>query len=512
MIAQNMNRKIAVFTVSVLLNLTVGHLFAQDLPVSLTPKPTSTPHINGPAVFGVRPGSPLVYQIPVTGDRPIKFEIEGLPPGVKVDASSGMINGVLEKRGEYNLILKARNNLGSTQKVFRIVVGDRIALTPPLGWSSWNCFGEAITQAKIENIARAMVKSGLSQHGFTYINMDDGWQGKRGGKYMGLQGNDKFPDMAALVDAIHKLGLKAGIYSTPWETSYAKFPGGSADSITGIWKKRGEKFGAVSFAKNDARQWAAWGIDYLKYDWSIDLPHTEEMSNALHQTKRDMVFSLSNSGKIEDATAYSQLAESWRTTGDIYDAWQDGDAFWHFSVSEIGFSQDKWAPFAAPGHWNDPDMLVVGELGWGPKLRPARLTPDEQYSHITLWSMLSAPLILGCDLEKLDDFTIGLLTNDEVIAIDQDELGRQAVRVGSNGAIDFFLKPLADGAFALAAFNRGDTAKSTNLNKSGFYGLGRITKARDLWRQQDIKQFNVNRSSFSVAPHGVMLLKVWVSK
>jgi alpha-galactosidase len=488
-------------------------IFAQNMSVSLTPPVPSAPRINGPAVFGVRPGSPLIYNIPATGSRPMQFEIENLPNDLKVDAATGMITGTLKKRGEYAIILKATNKFGNAQKKFRIIVGDRIALTPPMGWSSWNAFGETITQEKIENIAWAMVKSGLNQHGFTYINMDDGWQGKRGGKYMGLQGNEKFPNMGALVDTIHKLGLKAGIYSTPWETSYAKFAGGSAETASGEWKKIGNKFGAVSFAKNDAMQWAAWGIDYLKYDWPIDVAHTEEMSQALHANKRDIVFSLSNSGKIADAEAYGKLAESWRTTGDIYDAWQDGEAFWHFSVSEIGFSQDKWAPYAAPGHWNDPDMLVVGQLGWGPKVKPTRLTPDEQYSHITLWCMLSAPLILGCDLDKLDDFTLGLLTNDEVLDVNQDELGKQATRLGSNGTIDFFVKPLADGAFALAAFNRGDAAKSTNLNKASFWGItGHITRARDLWRQQDIAEFNTNRSQFTVPAHGVVLLKIWASK
>jgi alpha-galactosidase len=486
---------------------------AQSTPVRLTPAAPSVPRINGPSVFGVRPGSPVIYSIPATGARPMKFEVENLPKELIVDASSGVITGTLKSRGEYAMVLKATNRFGSNQKKFRIIIGDRIALTPPMGWSSWNAFGETITQEKIENTARAMVKSGLSQHGFTYVNMDDGWQGKREGKYLALQGNEKFPNMGALVDTIHKLGLKAGIYSTPWETSYAKFAGGSAETPSGEWKKIGNKFGAISFAKNDAAQWAAWGIDYLKYDWPIDVTHTEEMSKALHSNKRDIVFSLSNSGKIADAEAYGKLAESWRTTGDIYDAWQDGEAFWHFSVSEIGFSQDKWAPYAAPGHWNDPDMLVVGQLGWGPKVKPTRLTPDEQYTHITLWCMLSAPLILGCDLDKLDDFTLGLLTNDEVLEVDQDELGKQATRVGSNGTIDFFVKPLADGTYALAAFNRGETAKTTNLNKVGFYGIpGRIARARDLWRQQDVTGFNTNRTPLTIQPHGVLLLKLWLNK
>jgi len=226
-----MIRNIVVLSICLALTITnTAMVYAQDMPATLTPPASPSPRINGPAVFGVRPGSPVIYSIPATGTRPMKFEVENLPKQLKVDAATGLITGTLKTRGEYAVVLKATNKLGSAEKKFRIIVGDHIALTPPMGWSSWNAFGETITQEKIANIARAMVKSGLSQHGFTYINMDDGWQGKRTGKYMGLQGNEKFPDMGALVDTIHKLGLKAGIYSTPWETSYAKFPGGSAET------------------------------------------------------------------------------------------------------------------------------------------------------------------------------------------------------------------------------------------------------------------------------------------
>ncbi len=499
-----------------LLGLSLSQLAAETpvastsaaLPASLTPPAPPTPRINGPAVFGVRPGSPFLYNIPASGDRPMSFTAEGLPDGLQLDSANGRITGVLKQKGEFSLTLHAANRLGAADKKFRIVVGDRIALTPPLGWSSWNCFGDHIDQEKILGTARAMVSSGLSQHGFTYVNMDDGWQGKRTGPGHSLQGNEKFPDMAGLVKSIHDLGLKTGTYSTPWETSYAKYPGGSADTETGEWKKIGMKMGKVSFAEADARQWAAWGIDYLKYDWSLDVPHIETMSNALHASGRDIVYSLSNSGKIKDVADYARLAESWRTTGDIYDVWSDGDRDWHFGVSEIGFSQEKWAPYAGPGHWNDPDMLVIGQVGWGPKTHPSRLTPDQQYSHISLWCLLSAPLIIGCDLTQLDAFTLGLLTNDEVLAIDQDELGQQAVRVGSNGAVDFYLKPLADGSFALGIFNRSEQPASTGLNKIGAMGLSGKFKVRDLWRQQDIGDFDQKKTSFTLPPCGVVLLRL----
>ena len=478
------------------------------LPAPLTPPEAAEPRINGPAVFGVRLGSPVLYSIPATGERPVTFAADGLPPSLSLDPATGRISGVLREKGEFRMVLRATNKLGSAEKKFRIVAGDRIALTPPMGWSSWNCFGKQIDQEKILRTARAMVSSGLSRHGYVYVNMDDGWQGKRTGAEHALQGNEHFPDLKKLVDEIHALGLKAGIYSTPWQTSYASFPGGSADSEDGTWNKAGGKFGKVSFAKADARQWAAWGIDYLKYDWHvIDVPHVAEISEALHATGRDIILSLSNTAPRVHGTDWARLAECWRTTGDIYDVWRDGDQDWHYSVSEIGFSQEAWAPFAGPGHWNDPDMLVVGQLGWGRSIKATRLTPDQQYSHISLWALLSAPLILGCDLEKLDPFTLGLLSNDEVIGVDQDELGTQAVRVGSNGAVDFYSKPLADGSHAFGVFNRGSEPATVSLKKLKPMGVGGTVRARDLWRQKDLGVVTKD-TTVTVPPCGVVLLKL----
>lgn len=481
---------------------------SSTLPAPLTPPAPVTPRINGPSVFGVRSGSPLLFSISATGARPMTFAAKGLPKGLILDPQTGRITGSLSMAGTNHVTLIASNAYGEDKKPFRIIVGDRIALTPPMGWSSWNCFGKEISREKILSIAKAMSDSGLSRHGWTYINIDDGWQGARSGPSLAMQGNTNFPDMKGMVDAIHGLGLKAGIYSTPWETSYAKFPGGSCEDETGKWKKIGEKFGKVSFAQADARQWADWGFDYLKYDWNvIDRPHVEEMSKALHGSGRDLVFSLSNTAPFAHAKDWAELAESWRTTGDIYDVWDNGDKFWHYGVSELGFSQDRWAPFAGPGHWNDPDMLVVGRVGWGGKQKPTRLTPDQQYTHISLWCLLSAPLILGCDLTQLDPFTLGLLTNDEVLAVNQDELGAQAVRVGTNGAVDFYLKPLADGSFAFGAFNRGETPATVNMKKYHTMGLPEKAKARDLWRQKDIENFG-KETVLTIPAGGVILLKV----
>jgi alpha-galactosidase len=501
--------------------LAAAGVLADDLAAEkiLTPPPAATPRINGPSVFGVRPNAPFLYTIPATGERPMKFAVNALPAGLKLDEQTGGITGTVTDRSHrtYEVLLKAENAKGKAEKKFRIMVGDQICLTPPLGWNSWNCWAEAVDQDKVLRSARAMIASGLKEHGWTFINIDDTWQGVRGGPFGGIQGNEKFPDMKKLTDDIHALGLKTGIYSTPWITSYAKFCGGSSDDAAGTWTKAQSdqkfwKHGKHSFAAADAKQWAAWGFDYLKYDWNPnDLEHVREMSEALRATGRDIVYSLSNSAPFEHANDWAQWANCWRTTGDIWDYWDHSDHDWRYSVSEIGFTQERWAPFAGPGHWNDPDMLVVGHVGWGPKLHATHLTPDEQYTHISLWCLLSAPLLIGCDMEKLDAFTLGLLSNDEVLALDQDALGKPAVRVATVGPVDVFLKELEDGGRALGFFNRGQQEYQAEFNKLSRIGLGGKQKVRDLWRQQDLPDCN-GKLSLKVPAHGVVLLKLMATK
>ncbi len=240
----------------------------------------------------------------------------------------------------------------------------------------------------------------------------------------------------------------------------------------------------------------------------LDVPHVEEMSLALKATGRDIIYSLSNSAPLAHAADWARLAHCWRTTGDIWDYWDHSDAGWRYSVSEIGFTQDPWAPVAGPGHWNDPDMLVVGWVGWGPKLHPSNLSPDEQYSHISLWCLLSAPLLIGCDLDRLDPFTIGLLSNDEVLAINQDALGRQATRAATIGAVEVITKVLEDGGRALGFFNRGATEATVKFNKFDRIGITGRQRVRDLWRQQDLPDITKGEIALTIPPHGVMLLKL----
>jgi alpha-galactosidase len=482
----------------------------------LTPPSPPTPRINGPRIFGVRPGDPFLFSIPASGSRPMRFSAADLPPGLALDPATGRITGALGSPGEFTVTLRAENALGADERPLRIVAGQAIALTPPLGWNSWNCWGKEVSQEKVLRSARAMVAAGLDQHGWAYINIDDGWQGLRTGAQGALEPNGKFPDMAALADAIHAMGLKFGIYSTPWTKSYAGFLGGSSENPDG---RAGASFpvaaprngsmlpyamGRYGFAARDARQWAAWGVDYLKYDWGpVDVADTAVMAAALRATGRDIVLSLSNNGAgnilgIVDGLA--PLAQSWRTTNDINDTWS--------RVVAIGFSQGPWAPHQSPGHYNDADMLVVGHVGWGVP-HPTRLTPDEQYTHISLWCLLGTPLLIGCDLEKLDPFTIGLLTNDEVLAVDQDALCRPATRVSGDGDLQVYAKPLEDGSWAVGLFNLGPNEATVTARWQDLGAPG-PKLVRDLWRQRDVGTFGGGYGA-RVAPHGVVLLRVSAS-
>lgn len=507
----------------------------------LTPRPPLTPRINGPRVFGVRPGSPLMFQVAVTGQRPIEYGAIHLPEGATIDSTTGQISGSISAAGRYLVTLRATNQLGAAERAFTIVVGDEIALTPPLGWNSWNIWGGRVDQEKVTAAARALVATGLRDHGWSYVNIDDGWQGVRGGPFHAIEPNSKFPQIQRLSDELHALGLKLGIYSTPWRTSFLGHIGSSADTAEGryhwieagthnaVFKyqfpkvesrlenyrwlqplaqrlkerkreqitKRLRTFGRHSFVEADVKQWTAWGVDYLKYDWvPISRPETETMRQHLRASGRDMVFSVSNNASFRRADELSRLTNAWRTSGDMKDNWE--------SMSEAGFGRDKWAPFNGPGHYNDPDMLVLGTVGWG-KPRPTKLTADEQYTHMSLWCLLSAPLLLGCDLEQLDAFTLGLLTNDEVLEVNQDPLGKQATRVARAGKAEVYAKPMEDGSWAIGLFNRRETSTRIRVRWSDL-GVTHPQRVRDLWRQQDLGVF-ADGFEADVAPHGVVLVR-----
>ncbi|MBD3390628.1 MAG: alpha-galactosidase, partial [Chitinivibrionales bacterium] len=446
---------------------------------------------------------------PTTGRRPLLFSAEGLPEGLFINSKTGVIQGVAKEKKEATVRVMVNNDEGSDERVVKVITGGRLALTPPLGWNSWNVWGTSIDQQNINDTAEAMVSSGLAAHGFNFVNIDDGWQGERNDPRGALQPNEKFPDLAGLCEHVHALGLRIGIYSTPWVTSYGGYTGGSSGERVRIDLEKdqdlGRWFGERSHHEEDARQWADWGIDYLKYDWfPWEVPETELMRDALLRCGRDIVYSLSNSAPYKNAAAWARLANCWRTTGDITDTWE--------SMSHIGFAQQRWIPYTGPGHFSDPDMLVVGRLGWG-EVRDNRLTHDEQITHITLWSLLSAPLLLGCDMTALDDFTVRLMSNDEVLGINQDSLGRQAycvkeMRDPGNPASDaaVYAKELDDGSLAVGLFNRADSPATVTI-KWFELGIQGPRAARNLWARADMDTID-EALSMGIPAHGAQLVRL----
>lgn len=363
----------------------------------LTPEAPETPRINNPLVYGARPGNPFLMTIMASGNRPMTFEASGLPAGLKLDTSTGFITGKTELRGDFKVLLKAMSGKGVAEKEITLKIGDRIALTPPMGWNSWNCWGLSVDDEKVREAAR-MMNEKLHAYGWTYVNIDDGWEAAERTKQGELLSNEKFPDFKGLADYIHSLGLKFGIYSSPGPTTC------------------GDYLGSYQHEEIDARTWGRWGVDYLKYDhcgYHAVQKDSEEktirepyivMRDALDKVNRDIVYCVGYGAPNVWNWAREAGGELWRTTRDITDEWN--------VVTAIGCFQDVCAQATAPGNYNDPDMLVVGKLGkaWREKVHESALTPDEQYSHISLWCILSAPLLIGCDMSDIDDFTLSLLT------------------------------------------------------------------------------------------------------
>lgn len=485
---------------------------AIDVPLEprevLTPKPGPAPRINGPALTGVTPGHDVLYKIPATGTRPIVYGATSLPHGLTLDASTGIIRGTIAARGRYPVTFTAKNSAGSASKSFTFVAEGQLALTPAMGWNSWNAFGRAVSDSLARVAADAMVSKGLIDHGWTYVNLDDGWERSARetdplyeGPVRAADGtmltNKKFPDMKALGDYIHAKGLKFGIYSGPGPTTCQR--------LEASWQHERQDF--LTFAN--------WGVDYLKYDWcgysSVLAPGETNQQlpvlkrpyqagrAALNQVPRDIVYSLCQYGwgNVWEWGAEKGIeGNSWRTTGDITDTWE--------SMAGIGFRQVGNSKYASPGHWNDPDMLVIGKVGWGPRLRESRLTPNEQYVHITLWALLASPLLLGNDLTQMDDFDLNLVTNDEVLAVHQDALGKPADRVSQQDQLEVWARPLADGSLAVGLFNRDEMDMKVGVRWSDL-GIKGKQHVRDLWRQRDLGTADGEFSS-TVPRHGVLLV------
>lgn len=488
---------------------------AQDRPVIVDPHTgpappiassrSSAPLLNYPRITGATPGKPFMFMIPASGDEPLTFAAKNLPAGLALDAKTGLITGALKSAGRTVVNVTVTNPKGKATADFTIVGGeDALALTPPLGWNSWNAWGNTVTAERVKASADGMVKSGLHRQGYTYINIDDVWEGglKRPGPHDQAAGrdangdpttNENFPDMKGLVDYIHSLGLKAGIYSSPGPRT--------CQGLAATYQHE----------EQDARAYARWGFDYLKYDWCsysgiAPNPTLEDrkkpyklMGDILKKQDRDMIFSICQYGAGNVWEWGNEVGgHLWRMTGDIRDNWP--------SMSNIGFQQTGREQYAGPGGWNDTDMLVVGMVGWSQGSRPTDLTPDEQITHISLWALQAAPLLIGADLSKIDDWTTNILGNREVLAVNQDVLGKPAGRKMSDGWVEVWARPLEDGTMAVGLFNRSPEAATVTAKFSDL-GLTGSQPVRDLWLHKDLARAQ-NEFSATVPRHGAVLVKI----
>ncbi len=367
-----------------------------------------------------------------------------------------------------------------------------LAGTPPMGWNSWNKFGCNVSEDLIRQTADAMVKSGMRDAGYQYVVIDDCWQVSRDKEGNIVADPARFPSgIKALADYVHSKGLKFGIYSDTGTKTCAGRPG-----------SRGYEF-------QDARQYAAWGVDYLKYDWCSTSTQDARasyslMRDALQATGRPIVFSLCEWGTSKPWLWAKDVGNLWRTTEDINDRWEGKEKWPDGSCCSMGMLdiadlQDGLESYAGPGHWNDPDMLEVGNGG---------MTTPEYRAHFSLWSILAAPLIAGNDLRDMKPEIQAILTNKEVIAVNQDPLGRQGQRVRKGADSDVWAKQLQDGSRAVVLLNRGTAEKEITV---AWQELGYPThlnaKVRDLWEGKDLGQ-HTGKFSASVAPHTVVMVSV----
>jgi alpha-galactosidase len=353
-----------------------------------------------------------------------------------------------------------------------------LAASPPMGWNSWNRYACDVSDALIRKQADAMVNSGLKAAGYQYVNVDDCWEGQRDTNGYS-QPNERFPDMKALGDYIHSKGLKFGIYSSPGAKTCAKHEG------------------SYGHEQQDADSYAKWGVDYLKYDWCsardvykpAEYPDAfQKMHDALARTGRPIVYSIHGRGPVWEWAARSG-ANLWRTTGDIKDSYA--------RMIAIASAQSGLEQYAGPGHWNDPDMLEVGNGG---------MKDNEYRMHMTMWCLIAAPLLAGNDLTHMTPATLAILANPEAIAVDQDPLGIQARRVLQVGPVEVWVKPLHDGSRAVGLFNREQGTIPIEINLKDL-GLGSHANVRDLWDHKDLPPIS-DMLSIDVGEHGVVFLKL----
>jgi alpha-galactosidase len=378
-----------------------------------------------------------------------------------------------------------------------------LAATPPMGWNSWNKFGPAVSEAVIRETADVIVSSGLKDCGYEYVVIDDCWSRKSGRDANGdlIPDPERFPNgIRPLADHVHQLGLKIGIYSDAADKTCGSYPG------------------SFGFEEQDARLWASWGIDFLKYDYcnapedqAMAIDRYTRMGEALRKTGREFLFSLCEwGGRSPQLWGRKAGGHMWRVSGDVYDSWVNiWIADWKTYAVGVDVSIDlaaDLAPYGGPGGWNDLDMLVVGLKGKG-QILGTGMSQIEYQTHMSMWCMACSPLMIGCDVRAMSADAAELLANREVLAVNQDPLGKPARRVKRFGCCEAWSKPLADGALAVALINRGSTGEDIRV-KAGDLGLLDEPKlVRDLWAGEDVADFGPSLAQ-RVEPHETILLKI----
>ena len=481
------------------------------------------PKIRGPKVYGATPGRTFLYSFPTTGSRDgLGFSVVrgALPPGVTLDKTTGVLSGRVAVAGDYAFTVKAANRLGSAEKDFTLKIGSGcLSLTPPLGWTSWNAYATQVDQELVAATAKALVDTGLAAYGYSFVNIDSCWQGARDKEgTLALQPNPKrFPDMKGLVDGIHALGLKAGIYSTPMVLAWGgspsmMLPGGSYYPLD---PKHFHKYfggcGERGFEKEDAAQFAAWGFDWLKYDWpNTDPDHAAKMRAALDATGRDVVLQLCTECKPQFAADYAKSSSVARGSMDTHEKWEYMvDPRWN--ILRI---PDQWLKFIRPGFWYDMDMLAVGPMCIDRKVKaprpgepmPAemknRFSSDEIELQFWWWAMLPSPIVLSCDLMHIDELTLSLATNDDLLAINQDYPATPvSYEKFENDTKRISTRRLSDGRLAIGFFNFvGDKPWSVTRN------LGGLRAVRDARQQRDLGK--LDKLEVTVPVHGCRVFLV----
>jgi alpha-galactosidase len=354
-----------------------------------------------------------------------------------------------------------------------------LALTPPMGWNSWNTFGCDVNEELIRGMADAMVSSGMRDAGYKYIVIDDCWQVARDEKGNIVADSKRFPSgMKALADYVHSQGLKFGLYSDAGTATCQGRPG-----------SRGYEF-------QDARQYAAWGVDYLKYDWCNTGTQDVEssysiMRDALEKSGRPIVFSICEWGRHKPWLWGKDIGHLWRTTGDITDCWDCTGRYVRGIMQILDLQVELWS-HGGPGHWNDPDMLEVGNEG---------LTLSESRAHFSLWCILAAPLMAGNDLRMMSPEIIEILTNKEAVAVNQDPRGVQGHKHRDFGDTEIWRKPLSNDQTAVVLLNRGEEQKEISVR------VDPKDVVRDLWQKKDLGTFESGWFSAVVPPHDVVMIK-----